>query len=180
MVSLGFPAILLAYICKLILYYFKVANNKKKFSSSSQPFSLPNGWLSFFPLHPIPFQGHIFHAIVDLIDTHSLFLVSHFGFQFLNNDEVKRATVSHFFRYVGKICFEELDWTTPGDLQWQTFLAGWLFVSFLDRLVGVFVGFSSNVTYSVPWSSLFKLKSSTNISWCSSQPRRPKCSVGRV
>ena len=31
MVSLGFPAIcILAYICKLILYYFKVANNKKK------------------------------------------------------------------------------------------------------------------------------------------------------
>ena len=29
MVSLSFPAIFLAYICELILYYFKVANNKK-------------------------------------------------------------------------------------------------------------------------------------------------------
>ena len=29
MVSLGFPAIFLAYICKLILYHIKGANNKK-------------------------------------------------------------------------------------------------------------------------------------------------------
>ena len=34
MVSRGFPAIFLAYICKLMLYYFKEANNKNKISKA--------------------------------------------------------------------------------------------------------------------------------------------------
>ena len=40
-----------------------------------------------------------------------LYHTSDFGFSAFNNDEIKRATVLHFFRSVGKICFEELDWT---------------------------------------------------------------------
>ena len=41
----------------------------------------------------------------------------------------------------------------------------------------VFEGFSSYLTYSTPLSSLLNEKSSTNMSWCSRQPRNPKCCV---
>ena len=81
-----------------------------------------------------------------------------------------------------QICGQDMFWGTGldnRDLQWQT-LFGWIALCFYLRPpCQVFVGFSSNVTYFVPWSSLFKLKSSTNISWCSWQPRRPSWRVSR-
>ena len=73
------------------------------------------------------------------LDLYFFYYTSYLGF--FNNGEIKRGTVSHFYRSVDKICFEELDWTTPGELHWQPFLAGWLFASFSDHLAGSFLGF---------------------------------------
>ena len=53
---------------------------------------------------------------------------------------------------------------------------GWTPLLFLrSPSLRFFVGFSSYVTYSTPLSSLLNEKSSTNMLWCSWQPRNPKC-----
>ena len=74
-----------------------------------------------------------------VIETFPLILVSHFVFRFFYNGEIIWATVSHFFRSVGKTCLKK--WSKKGDLQWQRCLAGWLFVSFLDSFAGSLLGF---------------------------------------
>ena len=106
------------------------------------------------------------------------FLYHTLDFCFSNNGKIKWATVWHFFRSVGKTCFEELDWTTETS-NGKHFLAGLLFVSILGHLARYLLGFLQMSHFLVPWSSLFKLKSLTTISWCSWQPWRPKLSMSR-
>ena len=100
-----------ACLCCLLHHWWHFLADLKP-SASSQAFFLPNVWLTFFSPHPIPLpRPHFFMKESILLTPNSLFLVPHFGFRFFNNGEIKRATVSNFFRSVGKICYEELDWT---------------------------------------------------------------------
>ena len=71
-----------------------------------------------------------------------------------------------------------------GKVKWKSFLNIFVVLAVVRHqkiklTYRVLLGFSSNVMYSVPWTSSFKVKSSTNISWCSWQPRRPKWRVSR-
>ena len=91
---------------------------------------------------------------ISVIDPQPLFLVPHFRFRFLNNAVIKRATVSLFFR--------TNNWTEQRGpplrniFRWMSFR--FLIISSPGR---VFVGFSSNVTYSLPlvivlvWAEIF-------------------------
>ena len=71
-----------------------------------------------------------------------------------------------------------------GKVKWKSFLNIFAVLAVVRHqkiklTYRVLLGFSSNVMYSVPWTSSFKVKSSKNISWCSWQPRRPKWRVSR-
>ena len=94
---------------------------------------------------------------------------------FFNNGEIKRVIYYFFFFAFLQVCGQDMFLRTGlenGDLHWQT---GWIALRlFLRPPSRVFLRFSSNVTYSVSWSSYFNLKSSTNNSWCSWQPGRPE------
>ena len=92
----------------------------------------------------------------------STVFVTYFWFLFFSNGEIKRATVSHFFKRFG----HGMSWRTKTGPP----LANFLSETTLSCFSRVFV-------YPLPCSSLLKGKSSSSISWCSWQLRRLK---GRV
>ena len=102
-------------------------------STSSQAFFLLNGWFTFFPLHSIPLvRPYFFWNSQSYWHPSSVSCTTP---QILSFQQWLDK-MGHCFTFL-QICGPDMFWRTGldnMDLQWQTFLAGWPFVSFLDCL----------------------------------------------